>query len=332
MKILITGYTTRMWGSERVAGDYLTFSFLLEDILKMMGHQVERRKVMIGEEISRVYDFAFCGVAPLSSITAGRVPETHYVMDALPGRHAVYADDWSFCGYGESVTYTLDRWGKYLEYKKFPYKSEILEKTKQSLELMMDITAPGNNAPVLCPMFSWGDHGLLIRDNYSANLVTVDPSCFVPFPTIEIAPRKNRIQQWVMAALSDHSRWVEKQNPRIRVEYVGNKRMGIVLTETQTIRLFANSYGVLSAGYPSAGSGWWRTRYLNAAWAETPIYSDPRDAQAMGGSYRGTMDFFENLDTDTSYNDVVESQNAWLQPRLYTQDMVFTVMERLIEK
>lgn len=333
MRILITGYTTRMFGSDRVQGDYITFSYLLEEILISMGHVVHRRKVKIGEELPTIYDFAFCGVAPLSSMTSGRVPETHYVMDQMRGRHAVYADDWSFCGYGDSVKYTLERWGKYLSYKNFPYQSEILEKTRESLEMMME-ASEGNNAPMLAPMFPWGDHKFLMRGNYSAKLVTVDPSRWLKYPTVEIPSPFEKKRQWVMAALSDHTRWVKKQNFKIPVLYVGNKRMvgTQILNESNTVRLFADSYGVLSTGYPSAGSGWWRTRYLNAAWAESIIYSDPKDASVMGVAFQGEPSRFEDIETERQYLDVVEQQKIWLDQNLSSKEHVKTMIERLIKK
>jgi len=332
MKILITGYTNRMFGSTKLRRDYVTFSFLLEDILKEMGHEVERKLVKFGDEVTYVYDYAFCGVAPLSSITAGRVPETHYVMDSLPGRHCIYADDWSFCGYGNSIRYSLKRWEDYLDYKKFPYTPEILADTKISLESLVTISNPWNNAPVLAPMFPWGDHDFLMRENYSAKLHTIDPSQWVRYPSISIPTKFNRTKQWVMAALSNHSSWVKKQRFGFPVVYVGNKNLGEILTEDQTIKLFANSFGVLSTGYPSAGSGWWRTRYLNAAWAETPIYSDYRDASIMGKSFQGSAQEFESEEGLSEYNIRVEGQRDWLNHNLGTKEQAMTVLEELIKK
>jgi hypothetical protein len=338
MKILITGYTTRMFGSMFIRNDYVTFSFLLEDILKEMGHTVERRKILIGEEINHVYDYAFCGVAPLSSMTSGRVCETHYVMDCMPGRHVVYADDWSFCSYGDSVRYTLDKWDKYLNYKKFPYAPHIIERTRESLELMASVSSL-TNAPVLAPMFPWGDHQFLMtgtsrEGNYDARLVTVDPSNWLKYPSIDVPYPRDKVRQWVMAALSDHSKWVNKQGFKLPVLYCGNKRMEgtQVLSEKDTVKLFANSYGVLSTGYPSAGSGWWRTRYLNAAWAESIIYSDPKDAAVMGRPYQGSVEFYENIDTESGYEYAVAEQAAWLYRSISPKEEVMATFERLMKK
>ncbi len=332
MKILITGYTTRMWNSPRIQGDYLTFSFLLEDILREMGHEAHRRLVTIGEEIDYVYNYAFCGVAPLSSMTSGKVPETHYVMDAMRGRHAVYADDWSFCSYGNSVRYALERWQKYIDYKKFGYPPEQLEDTRLSLEGMMNMYMAGNNAPVLAPMFPWGDHQFLMRDNYNANLITVDPSAWIKYPSIRVPPKRKKVTQWVMAALSNHTSWVKRQGFSLPVLYVGNKRMGngTVLSESDTVRLFANSFGVLSTGYPSAGSGWWRTRYLNAAWAESLIYSDSRDAAIMGDAFKGSAAGFESTLHLPSYDERVNEQRIWLENNISKKDEVIAVIDKLI--
>lgn len=333
MKILITGYTTRMFGSTRIRGDYLTFSFLLEDILKEMGHEVHRRQVTIGEELAYVYNYAFCGVAPLNSMTSGKVPETHYVMDQMKGHHAVYADDWSFCNFGDSVRYALKNWERYLKYKNFSYTPEQLEKTKDHIESMIKMYVAGNNAPVLAPMFPWGDHQFLMRNNYNANLITVDPSAWIKYPSLTIPTKKGKITQWVMAALSNHSAWVKKQGFTFPVKYVGNKRMGdgLVLCETDTVKLFANSFGVLSTGYPSAGSGWWRTRYLNAAWAESLIYSDPKDADVMGDAFQGTPELFETSLHLPRYDEIVNEQRIWLEEHISKKEEVIAVLDKLIK-
>lgn len=331
-RILITGYTTRMFGSTQIRGDYITFSYLLEDALREMGHVVERRKVAVGEELVGKYSYAFCGVAPLSSLTSGQVPETHYVMETLKSRHAVYADDWSFCSYGDSVRYALERWDRYLSYKKFRHNPDLLEATRESLEGMIRAPFAGNNAPVVAPMFPWGDHEFLMRGNYNAGLVAVDPSPWLKFPSISITPDVNRRKVWLMAALSDHSRWVKKQGFRFPVEYIGNKKLGVTLNETQTVKQFADVFGVLATGYPSAGSGWWRTRYLNAAWAESIIYSDPKDAAVMGEAFRGTPRDFELLhEMPVSYRKIQNEQTDWLNKNVSQKEEVMETLEKLLQ-
>lgn len=332
MKILITGYTTRMFGSTRVIGDYITFSYLLEDMLKELGHEVDRRIVTIDEEIAYTYDFAFCGVAPLNSMSASKVPETHYVMDCMLGRHAIYADDWSFCGYGNSVRYTLDRWDQYLKYKKFPYKEPVLNRTRESMRVITTVKNPTSNAYVLCPMFKWGNHDYLMEGNYDALLRTLDPSAWVKYPTINIPGSRNKIRQWVCAALSDHHKWVERQKLTFPVIYIGNKRKNVLLPESEAVRMFSASYGILSTGYPSAGCGWWRTRYLNAVWAETLVYSDQKDAATMGEPYQGSAEWFESLHGMITYDKAVEEQREWLNENIMKKDEALAVLEKLIAK
>jgi len=331
VKILVTGYTTRMFNSSRVQRDYITFSYLLVKILKDMGFEVHHCKVEIGDNLSQ-YDFAFCGVAPLHSMTSGRVPETHYVMNRMEYKHAVYADDWSFCGYGDSIRGALRDWDKYLKYKNFPYATEYLEDTRISLDLMVNFDE-STNAKVLAPMFNWGDHEFLIRGNYKARLVTIDPSAWVTYPTIDIPPVSEKKKQWVMAALSDHSPWVKRQRFSLPVTYIGNKRMGngVVLSEAKTIQLFANSFGVLSCKYPSAGSGWWRTRYLNAAWAESLVYCDPKDQEIMGEAYQGTPQQMESINEETYYY-WVEGQNQWLNSNLASREQVYSIINDLLRR
>jgi hypothetical protein len=333
-KILITGYTSRMCGSTRVRGDYVTFVYLLEDILIDMGYEVERRLVPIGENIfENNFYFAFCGVAPLSSISAHHVPETHRVMEEMKSRHCVFFDDWSACAWGKSVRGTVSNWERYLEYKKFPYPLEIMEDTKISMSTMANTIVEGFNAPVLAPMFTWGDHDLLIENNYKAKLVTIDPSHWMKYPYIKIPNKRERVRQWVMAALSNHTAWANRQRFTFPVKFVGNVRMesGVMLPEDTTIQLFADSFGVLSVGYPSAGSGWWRSRYLNAAWAETPIYSDVRDAEKMGDAYQGNPLDFEREFLTPKYLERIRAQAQWLNSHLESKEQVIAKIKEVLK-
>jgi hypothetical protein len=135
-----------------------------------------------------------------------------------------------------------------------------------------------------------------------------------------------------MAALSDHSSWVKKQGFKLPVQYIGNKRMGVeVLSESKTVQRFADSYGVLACGYPSAGSGWWRTRYLNAAWTESLVYCDPIDQRIMGESYRWPSSMLESLD-EKYYLRVVQDQREWLHYSISKKEEVFETLERLMKK
>jgi len=332
MKILITGYTNRMFGSTRIRRDYVTFVYLLEEILKEMGHEVHRIAIDIGENIEYVYDYAFLGLAPLNSITAGKVPETHYVANIMGSRFCWFADDWSFCNFGKSAKYALGRWGDYLSYKNFPYKENVLEDTRKSIDLLSRIDNAGNNAPVLAPMFPWGDHDFLMRENIHAHLHTVDPSHWLKYPSVTVPEPHEKQRKWVMAALSNHSSWINRQRFSFPVEYVGNKNLGAQLTEDQTVQLFADCFGILSAGYPSAGSGWWRTRYLNAVWAESPVYSDPADAATMGESFRGNPQQFEQEYGLPEYTRRVEGQRDWLNTNLSTKEQAMETLERLMKK
>jgi hypothetical protein len=301
-------------------------------ILREMGHDVDFRKVTVGEELPYIYDYAFCGVSPLSSIVSGNVPETHYVMDTMTGRYSIFADDWSFYQYGSSVRRALDQWDKYLKYKKFPYMPNILEATKDSLELLISLCLTAN-APTLCPLYPWGDHEIPMENNYNSEVVAYDPSPWVKFPPLPPKPLSERRKQWVMAALSDTSRWVNKQNFTLPIEYVGHKKLsnGRVLTQDQTVQLFSESYGVLSCGYPISGSGWWRVRFLDAAWVESLVYADPLDSAVMGEAFQHPLNELENL-TDKEYVEIVNQQSDWLLRNTATKEAVFETFEKLMKK
>jgi hypothetical protein len=332
LKILITGYTSRQCASPRVVGDYMTFSSILPIILRDMGHEVERRVVKVSETISGIYNYVFAGLAPLGSITSAKVAETHYAMDAMPGRHCVFVDDWSFCGFNTSAKSTLKRWDAWVKYKNFPFDTNVIATTKESIERILQFSNPGNNAPVLAPMFPWGDHEWMMRGNYAANLHTIDPSAWVKYPTVDILSCGSRKRQWVNAALSDHSPWIKRQGFKDPILHLGNKRMGDgeFVYENFVVRAFAESTGVISVGYPSAGSGWWRTRNLNAAWAETPLYCDIKDQKTMGLSYQVTAQKFENEICTPLWDDRAKGQVAWLEENISKKEEVMTKLEEIL--
>src|ERR1700680_3961842 len=69
MKILVTGFTTRMSG-DGSKNFYLSTSFLLAEILtKHLGHEVEHRKVVPGEDLEK-YDLVLLGICPVGSFAA----------------------------------------------------------------------------------------------------------------------------------------------------------------------------------------------------------------------------------------------------------------------
>lgn len=334
MKILVTGYTTRMWNSPRVEKDYASFPHILVDILREMGHEVEHKLIPLGTDILYKYNYAFCGVAPLGSMTANKLAETHQVMEIMRGHHCVFFDDWSCSGYRSSIKSNLGRWDRYSKYKGFVYTPDIVDTLQEHLMQMITIDNPNNNAPLIAPMFPWGDRSYLLRDNYKANLTTIDPSAWIKFPTVTITPFAERKLQWVMAALGDHMPWIRKQNFKFPIEYVGNKRLGDceIISEDAVVRLFAKNFGALSAGHPSAGSGWWRPRYLHAAWAETLMYSDPRDAMVMGEAYKGQSYNFEALALRPEYAQTIVGQREWLESHIASKTETMAILDRIMRQ
>jgi hypothetical protein len=174
-----------------------------------------------------------------------------------------------------------------------------------------------------------------LKDNFKARLIDIDPSMWMKYPTVSIPKPELRKRQWVMAALSDHSAWVRRQGFKLPVYYIGNKRMessAPYINELQLVQMFTQNFGVLSCGYKSAGSGWWRTRYLNAAWAETILYCDQTDAVHMGKCYQGLPNDFEDISSEREYEIIAEAQSEWLANNLGDKEIVCQKIERLIAK
>lgn len=298
MKILMTGCTARMVGSQRVAIDYLTVGQLIVMILEKLGHTVTWRAVEPGDDVSG-YDLCLVGWAPLLSIGSGRAPGCAWALNQYPDRSVLYAEDWSFGGFGKinsGIIKTTESWRKFLKWRSWKYEERYLNILRETLQSLTP--AASCPWPVAVPAYSWGDHGLIFENNLNCDVWDYDPSCLVPRIPFEPTQSLQRSKAWVLSQLSDQTAWLKKLKLTWPVQAYGNKRLGQpVLDEKELLGVYAQNWGMLSSKYGKmTGSGWWRVRYLHAGWVGAIMYCDSIDGSRISESYCLDSTEIENLD------------------------------------
>ena len=61
--------------------------------------------------------------------------------------------------------------------------------------------------------------------------------------------------------------------------------------------MYANSWGVLAAKYPHAGSGWWRNRFIHAVRTRSILLADPLEVSELGEPYLKNPSDIESMTT-----------------------------------
>lgn len=328
MKVLITGGTPTQCNSKFRRIDYYCVPHALNAALKSAGHEVDWRAPGDPAEDARSYDAVLVGIPKLSSVAAGRVyPALELVhRRVITGQQVgLYFNDWDVKG----VIRDLENFAKKPEALtgrpifagRIPADMERVLSTIRSL-------ARGNWPPRLFAGFDWGDKRIILKDCPFNSAVIIDPTPLIPqyVPVIDWAGKR---RTHIMAALWDHSRWVERMGPTWPV-YTMHKRFKNVQPEPDTVRQqYATAWSVFSPPYYHRGSGMWRSRYGLAAQAGALLTQDPADSAPMGAEYRWDLTLLESQ-SEHALEDVAERQRAWLTAATWTEDHLTTIVDSFI--
>lgn len=336
MKILCTGMTARMVGSTKIRGDYLTFSTVLVDALRTLGHDVEIRNTEPGESFDQ-YDRVFAGIALLSSLGSRHAWRVAKVMELTAPRCILYCDDWSI----EGAAYDWNRklnveWDKYLK-----LRTDVNALSPANKELMNDVLNSvldeklyGRTVrpwKLLAPMFPWGDHSKILgQRSYKLNveLHAVDPSPVLEVQTVIRA--STREKAWVSATLQNHDVWLKSLRLKWPITELGNKRKDqVVVTEGEVLNAYANNWGVLCPKYANPGSGWWRARFNYSAALGSILHCDPRDGECIGPSYLKTPFQIERMD-DLELTRLAGGQTTEFYSKIWTRAQFYGTLAELL--
>lgn len=274
MNILITGVTeTHLNYMNRASSTkFVSIPELMREAFIKMGHYVDQRKVIPGDNL-RQYHKVFLFVYPLDNNVAD-IEGAKLVLDQ---RHDAYIclDDWSF-------QRVLPTWSNIIAAK------DLLEHKW------------------VVPLFPWGDKTKMGVD---AELLSWDPSPLYEYPPCHKLSWKQRQKAWYNASLSTAAHeWAIMQNLKWPVHAVGGKSLGQKrMLESDIVWEYGSYKGVLCPSYAHAGCGWWRIRYLHAAYAGCVLGGSKEELGMIGPGYNYSLHELEDM-TNEELEHVVSQQ------------------------
>ena len=325
MKILMTGMSARSVGSTKIRYDFFNVPDLLRRILAEEGHEVDMRVVDIAESDDLAeYDRVLCQLNWASSLSSMHAHENGLAMARAGDRLRVYVDDWRSEVLADDIWYHLHEdkgWARHTEKfrpKEYSKLSAIQKMVVRSAyrDLLAGLEGNSDPIPMLAPFFPWGDHSKFFgvaRNELNVTQHEWDPSPWVTIPEavddwLEGYTYDERDRRWVLASLQNHDRWLGKLNMSWPlIQYGGVKKGGggiraggpdKVVPEAEVVMAYAQSLGVLSPPYKSAGSGYWRVRFNYAQLTGAIIHPGPVDGEAIGPAFTNELADIEEATND----------------------------------
>jgi hypothetical protein len=294
MKILVTGFGTRHVNSGRVHLPVACGHQALVAILKELGHDVDWRSVVPGEDLS-AYDKAFVFIIPTNALTARYCYGGLWTIGELNTRCELVVDDWQtrqiITGGRSQVRDTTRFWKDILPRDSREEAMKVRNYLEHTLRELVSDLCPWR---IWAPMFRYGNPYTLGLT--SKRYVTFDPSSWwmkeKDHLTTEMAEFMHQTglrkeKRWISASLLDKSVWLARNKFTWPLIQLGNKKTGQErMAEDDVIKLYCKSWGVVSAPHDHPGSGWWRARYPFAAMSSAIIYGSHKDTSPMGRGYK----------------------------------------------
>lgn len=327
MKILMTGFTPRGVGSQKLLYEYMSNTSVIVKMLRAAGHEIDHRIVDVDDtSIKDKYDVAMVALAVPQSLSSRFVFGALWTAEQFGiERTRFFVDDWllhQFASQLESALrepqkrfYSLDNRHCYEAAQKYTdvwmkwYKRFLKEPTK-----------------LLIPAFAWAKPRTLLPKLDKIQPVIFDPTPLAltdpevfwgskePMSSINPLPMSERKKQWTLAAMRDVEPWFKKQAFGWPVERYGNKRQGHeILTERDLVqRIYTTNAGIIGAPYALvAGGGGWRARYVHSAITRSILFLDSDEARTAGQSYNLFRTKIEKA-SDQELTDIAEAQREHL--------------------
>lgn len=299
MRVLMTGMAARGIGSTKVKHHIVSLPDVLGRALRTLGHDVDGpRRVRLDEDLSD-YDVVWVQLGWVSSLSSTYAHEAARVMADFKGPIIRYVDDWRSQWLADDIAghVTSEKgWDKHINRFRADVWRDISEHDRARFRAAL--TAPINGAPLLVPIMPWGNPELFDVSTKArlSKVVPFDPQSLCDTTETKWSPDRLRVRRWVVASLQDQDKWVASQKLGWDVLRLGGTKKNpggvpikglsqTVLPEHEVCQIYAESWGVLSPEYASAGSGYWRTRYEQAISAGALIWPGATDASAIGGPF-----------------------------------------------
>lgn len=315
MKILFTGMTSAQVGTS--IKQYMTVVHPTAKMLEDMGHEVERREIVVDENLDH-YDKIVCMLFPIEKLSATR---KYSVFDAIyryPEKIIIMFDDWQYYQFQDSLRVCLNgnRFWNFVDIVGFASKKDIdtikahpefrSRIEKAALSMVHDL-----KFPLLFPKLWWGKRNQ-IRVKTTGMILTYDIMDYAlqlgsdlydtePFPG-------KREKSWVMASLFNNLEYVDKLKLTWPVIHIGHKSNVPFIPEHELFEMYKRSWGILSHPYARLGNdGWWRARWMHAVLSGCVISAADIEAEGL------PMDFFFSIEeiekaSESQLKEMAESQ------------------------
>jgi hypothetical protein len=339
MKILVTGTNAPHIGSDRVPWKYATGVEALVRTLEL-SNEVEWRAVTPGEDLSlQRYDKVMCVLGPPSALTAQYLYGVLWALWSRRGDIELIVDDWQthqiVNGY-RTVARNFDRlWRPILNRK----CREEAGAVKAQLEQAVTMVASQNPWPwrVWAPMFPVHAAKPELLGLPTTRWALFDPTSYWWDRRRDLqcfrVPDEEREKVWISASLLNKQPWLKKRNFSWPVYSFGNKKLQQPrVKETEIIKLYGQSWGVISCPHNHVGSGWWRNRYQFAAMMGAVVYGSNKETEFYGDSYRESIALgIESMSLD-QIRDVAFNQRSEYLARSWSKEELHDFVNKGIQR
>ena len=332
--LLLTGSTPIQCGSKRTSLKIITAAAAWYKAFDEMGYDVDWRPVTPGEDLSRYHRTAAILHQPTSLASVHVWGAIWTMLSRLDT--VVFLDDWQ-TGMLTSGIKTCVK-SRERAFRLLKYRGPATEVAKCESELFSCLKIMSGDKwpwPVIAPILGDGDVLLL---GLSTLVSPIDPTAFTDRYAVE---QKQKIRRWVQASL------LRKPMPKLGWPVLGfgsldrTRGMGGIgspgkdaqprVPEPELMKVYAESWGVLSPAHPHAGSGWWRVRYLMAADAGCVLSADAREAACLGQAYEAASDAdrVEGL-SDAGLRKLARGQRQTLKKITWSRERVKDALSDLL--
>jgi hypothetical protein len=290
---------------------------LITGALREDGNEVDWRRIRVGDPIPPGTDAVILSCMLPRSLNCPYALGVMWTMSEalrLDIPLVLYLTDWQFFNAAreyksvvkEGAGYFFKQIGGSPQYAE-PY-DEVVQHSDELLAVCEAYSNPGSrlwrNAQILVPRFTYiGDVKIVQRMLPGANPVhTVDPTpSFLdyldsnPKPSVEW-PYEQRARRWILPSLVTDTTWMDRQQLSWPVDRFGSKGYIVLEDEREVQNAYARRLGSVCPPYPTAGGGWWRSRWIHSAIAGSVTLCDTPDE--INDSYRFNGEQYESMSID----------------------------------
>ena len=342
MKILMTGTTTPQNNALKRPPVHKKLDVpagVVHSMTELLGHEVTWRPAEIGKSLPEC-DLVWLNIAQPCSINSPfALCATWAIHQAIVEAKplVIFFDDWQFMGvYSQYRTvtkigerqFTKTLSGHYI------YRGDLEEAVRWSDELLA-ISAQiadresefwGRVTNVVPRYSGFGDRSI-VEARMGKTVREIDPTPYAHrmIGSADWAPStvdfETKRQEWTLASLMSHDKWVEKLKLSWPVQYFGSMKLKAprLPSESAVLDEYRKRWGALAPAYPHDGSGWFRTRYAYSAIAGSILLCGPGDALALGPAYEYNGAKIERMDQNQLL-DLAIDQWSTIWPKLQTSE------------